>query len=65
VEKAEGRKPAVRPRCRWANDIKNVNEIWCEGVDRIRLSHDRDNRQANFIRWRLVAVSSKARTLVR
>jgi hypothetical protein len=50
MEKAEGRKPVVRPRCRWANDIKNVNEIWREGVDRIRLSHDRDNRQA-LVSW--------------
>jgi hypothetical protein len=45
VGKPEGKRPLVRPRCRWEGNIKmDVQEVGC-GDDWIGLAQDRD-------RWR-------------
>jgi hypothetical protein len=42
VGKAEGRRPLVRPRCRWADNIKmDLGEIGWGGVHWIILAQDR------------------------
>jgi hypothetical protein len=42
----EGKRPLVRPRRRWEDNIKmDVQEVGCEGMDWIELAQDRD-------RWR-------------
>jgi len=46
VGKPEGKRPLVRPRCRWEDNIKvDFQEVGCEGMDWIVLVQDRD-------RWR-------------
>jgi hypothetical protein len=48
VGKPEGKRPLGRPRRRWEDGIRmDLREIDLGGVDRIRLSQDRD-------RWRAV-----------
>jgi hypothetical protein len=48
VGKPEGKSPLGRPRRRWEDGIRmGLKEVGFEGVDWIRLSHDRD-------RWRAV-----------
>ena len=42
----EGKRPLLRPRRRWEDNIKmDVQEVGCEGVEWIDLARDRD-------RWR-------------
>ena len=44
--KPEGKRPLLRPRCRWEDNIKkNPPEVGCEGMDWNDVSQDRD-------RWR-------------
>jgi hypothetical protein len=46
VGKPEGKKPVVRPRRRWEDNIKmDLQEVGCGGMDWIGLAQDRD-------RWR-------------
>jgi hypothetical protein len=46
VGKPEGRRPLVRPRRRWEDNIKmDVRDVGCGGIDWIDLAQDRD-------RWR-------------
>jgi hypothetical protein len=46
VGKPEGKRPLVRPRRRWEDNIKlDLEEVRCEGLDWIDLAQDRD-------RWR-------------
>jgi hypothetical protein len=46
VEKPEGKRPLVRPRRRWENNVKmDLQEVRCESMDWIVVAHDRD-------RWR-------------
>jgi hypothetical protein len=40
AEKTEWKKPLVRPRSRWEDNIK-VDDTECEGVDWIQMAHDR------------------------
>jgi len=41
-EKPEGNRPFVRPRCKWADNIKmNLQEVGYEGMDWIDVSEDR------------------------
>ena len=48
VGKPEGRRPVVRPRRRWEDNIKvDLQEMGCGGMDWIDLAQDRD-------RWRAV-----------
>jgi hypothetical protein len=48
VGKSEGKRPLGTPRCRWEDGIRiDLRGIGLEGVDWIRLAHDRD-------RWRSV-----------
>ena len=43
VGKPEGRRPLGRTRRRWKDNIKmDVQEVGCEGVNRIELAQDRD-----------------------
>jgi hypothetical protein len=43
VGKLEGKRPLVRPRCRWKDDIRtDLREMGWEGVDWMHLSQDRD-----------------------
>ena len=43
VGRPEGKRPLVRPRRRWEDNIKMyVHEVGCEGVDWIDLARDRD-----------------------
>jgi len=47
VGKPEGRRPLVRPRRRWEDNIRMVlREIGWEGVDWIRQAQDRDHWRA-------------------
>jgi len=42
VGKPEGKRPLGKPRCRWEDNIKmNLQEMWCGGVDWIKLAQDR------------------------
>ena len=46
VGKPEGKRPLVKPRRRWENNIKvDLQEVGCGGMDWIELAQDRD-------RWR-------------
>jgi len=48
VGKPEGKRPLGRPRRRWEDNINmDLEEVGCEVMDWIDLSHDRD-------RWRAV-----------
>jgi len=43
----EGKKPLVRPRLRWEDNIKmDLQEIGCGGMDWIDMVQDRDRWQA-------------------
>ena len=43
VGKPEGKRPLVRPRCRWEDNIKmDLQEVGCECMDWIDLAQDRD-----------------------
>jgi len=43
VGKPEGKRPLVRPRRRWEDNIKmDLEELGCEGMDWIGLAQDRD-----------------------
>jgi hypothetical protein len=44
VGRLEGRRPLVRPRCRWEDNIKmDLQEVeWGEGMDWIERAQDRD-----------------------
>jgi len=43
VGKPEGKRPLARPRHRWEDIIKmDLQEVRCEGMDWMKLSHDRD-----------------------
>jgi hypothetical protein len=47
VGKPEGKRPLMRPRHRWENNIKmDVQEVGCGGVDWIGMVQDRDKRRA-------------------
>jgi len=47
VGKPEGKRPLVRPRHRWEDNIKmDLQEVGCEGMDWIKLAEDRDRWQA-------------------
>ena len=42
VGKTEENRPAGRPRRRWEDNIKmDLQEVWCGGMDWIRLDQDR------------------------
>ena len=42
--KPEGKRPLVRPRHKWVDNIKmDIQEVGCEGMDRIDVSEDRDS----------------------
>ena len=46
VGKPEGKRPLVRPRRRWVDNIKmDIQEVGCEYKDWIGLAQDRDMRQ--------------------
>ena len=48
VGKPEGKRPLVRPRGRWEDNVKTtLQEVGCGGTDWIDLAQDRD-------RWRAV-----------
>jgi hypothetical protein len=47
VGKPEGKRPLIRPRHKWEDNIRtNLTEIRWEGVDWIHLTQDRDQRRA-------------------
>ena len=47
VGKHEGKRPLVRPRHRWENNIKmDLQEVGCGGMDWIDLAQDRDGWRA-------------------
>jgi hypothetical protein len=47
VGKLEGNRPAGRPTRKWEDNIKmDLQEVGCEGTDRIDLAQDRDTWQA-------------------
>jgi hypothetical protein len=47
VGKPEGKRPLVRPRCRWEDNIKmDVQEVGVGRGDWIELAQDRDRWQA-------------------
>ena len=51
VGKAEGRRPLVRPRRRWVDNIRmDLQEVGCGHVDWIGLAQDRD-------RWRKLVIA--------
>jgi hypothetical protein len=44
VGKPEGKRPMVRPRRRWGNNIKaDLLEVGCVGMGRIELAQDKDS----------------------
>jgi len=48
VGNPEGERPLGRPRRRWNYNIKmDIQEVGCEGMDWVDLTHDRD-------RWRAI-----------
>jgi hypothetical protein len=48
VGKPEGKRPLVRPECRWVVSIKiDLRKTGCDGMDWINLAQDRD-------RWRIL-----------
>jgi hypothetical protein len=48
VGRPEGKRPLVRPRCRWEDNIKmDLREIGIDGANCIRLAQDR-------VQWRLL-----------
>jgi hypothetical protein len=47
VGKSEGKRPLLRPRSRWMDNIKiNLREIGCDGMDWIDVAQDRDQWRA-------------------
>jgi hypothetical protein len=49
VGKPEGKKLMVRTRRRWENNIKmDFQEVRCDDIDWIELSHDRNRWRALF-----------------
>jgi hypothetical protein len=42
VGKPEGKRPLGRPRHRWEDNIKDLQEVGCWGMDWIKLAQDRD-----------------------
>jgi len=45
VGKCVGKRPLVRPRRRWENNIKmDLQEVGCGGMDWTELAQDRDRR---------------------
>jgi hypothetical protein len=47
VGKPKGNRPLGSPRRRWEDSIKmDLQEVECEGMDRIDLAHDRGRWQA-------------------
>jgi len=47
VGKPEGKRPLVRPRHRWEDNIKmDLQEVGCGGMDWIELAQDRDSWRA-------------------
>jgi hypothetical protein len=47
VGKPEGKRPQVRPRCRWVDNIKiDLREIRWDGMGWIDLAQDRDQWRA-------------------
>jgi hypothetical protein len=47
VGKPEGKRPLGRRRHRWEDNIKmDLQEVGCEGMDWIKLAHNRDRRWA-------------------
>ena len=43
IGKPEGKRPLMRPRRRWEDNIKMaLQEVGCEGIDWIELAQDRD-----------------------
>ena len=43
VGRPDGKRPLVRPRLRWEDNIKmDLQEVGCEGMDWIELAQDRD-----------------------
>jgi hypothetical protein len=51
VGKSEGKRPFLRPRRRWKDNIKmGLQEVGCEGMDWIELAQDRD-------RWRALVTA--------
>ena len=48
VGKSEGKRPLVRPRRRWEDNIKmDFQVVGCGGMDWIELAQDRDRRRAS------------------
>jgi len=51
VGKPEGKRPVVKPRRNWEDDIKmDLQEVGCGGMDWIELAQDRD-------RWRALVTA--------
>jgi hypothetical protein len=47
VGKPEGKRPLVRPRRRWEDNInKDLQEVVCRGMDWIELAQDREGWRA-------------------
>ena len=46
VEKAEGRRPLARPRRRCVDNMMDLQEVDCWGMELIDLAQDRDSWQA-------------------
>jgi hypothetical protein len=51
VGKPEGKRPRVRPRRRWDDNIKmDLQKVGCGGMDWIELAQDRDRWRALMYR---------------